>query len=261
MREIYVFYADVFLVKNVLMDLVALIGANYFLRRHRKKSYLAVAAVIASVGSLIMLLLVRDKYIYLIASHFLLNTGMVLIGFGKSSKKEFLENWIVTYLVVILLGGSFEWLTENRILTRGRLFFVAVGILGVYALLFYLMQRKDLNNQIFETSLMNYGKTIALKAYWDSGNQLRDPYTGQGICILSKECARILIDERKNHFRLVPYRSLGKSDGMIWVTDIEELHIWNGKQRVHRTHVAVGIAEEELMKNCEYELILHASFL
>lgn len=261
MRKIYVFYADVFLVQNFLMDFVALIGADYFLRRHRKKRYFIMAAILASALSVVLLLLVRDKYIYMMLSHFLLNTGMVWLGFGKSSKKQFMENWLATYLVVILLGGSFEWMIQNHILTRDRLFFCVAGILGVYVLLRYLMQRKDFKNQILETRLMNHGKSIVLKAYWDSGNQLRDPYTGQGICILSKEYAKILVDRKQNHFRLVPYRSLGKSDGMIWVTDIEELHILDGNQRVQRKHVAVGIAEEELMENCEYELILHASFL
>lgn len=261
MRKIYVFYADVFLVQNFLMDFVALIGADYFLRRHRKRRYFIIAAILASVLSVMLILLVRDKYIYMMLSHFVLNTVMVWIGFGKCSKKKFAENWLVTYLVVVLLGGSFEWMIENHIWTRERLLLGGVGILGVYVLLYYLKQRKDFKNQILETRLVNYGKAIVLKAYWDSGNQLRDPYTGQGICILSKECAKILIDKRKNHFRLVPYRSLGRTDGMIWVTDVEELHIWDGNQKVQRKHVAVGIAEEELMSDCEYELILHASFL
>lgn len=261
MRKIYVFYADVFLVQNFFMDLIALIGTNYFLQRHRKKRYLIMASIMASVFGLVLILLVRDKYIYMMLSHFLLNTAMVWIAFGKCNKKEFLEHWMATYLTVILLGGSFEWMIQNHILTRERLFFCVAAILGSYALLYCLKQRKDFENQIWDTTLINYGKAVAVKAYWDSGNQLRDPYTGQGISIMSKECAEILIDKRKNHFRLVPYRSLGKTDGMIWVTDIEELHILDGNQKVQRKHVAVGIAEEDLMKNCEYELILHASFL
>ena len=52
MRKIYVFYADVFLVQNFLMDLLAIVGVNRFLRRQKKLWRLTAAAAAASVGGL-----------------------------------------------------------------------------------------------------------------------------------------------------------------------------------------------------------------
>lgn len=260
-RKIYVFYADVFLIQNFLMDLIAVTGANYFLRRHRKYRYLIGASAASSVAGLFLLLTVRDTVLYAIASHFLLNTGMVLFCFGRCGKKEFLENWTVTYFVVILLGGTMEWLLENNILSRKSLLLGIAGVFLVYGILLYLMQRRDFRNHILNAQLKKRGYCLPLKAYWDSGNQLRDPYTGQGICILSGEKAKTFFDENNDRFRLVPYCSLGENAGMLWVTDVDELLLFDGKKTTRVAHVAVGIADEGLLENREYDFILHASFL
>lgn len=261
MRKIYVFYADVFLMQNFLMDLIAVTGTNFFLRRHRRYRYLFLASVVASVAGLFLLLMIKNTTLYALTSHFLLNTAMVFLCFGRCRKKEFLENWAVTYFIVILLGGTMEWMAENHALSRKTLILGIVSILGVYGILLYLMQRKDFCNHILEVQMKKSGRCMPLKAYWDSGNQLRDPYTGQGICILCKEKANHFFYRENDRFRLVPYRSLGENDGMLWVTDVDELELFDGKKTMRIAKVAVGVADTGLMENQEYDMILHASFL
>lgn len=236
-------------------------GTNFFLKRHRKWRYLIGASAMASIAGFLLILVVKNAVLYKMISHFLLNAGMVFVCFGRCGKKEFLENWAMTYFVVILLGGTLEWLLENQIITREHLIPVIIGILSVYGFLLYLMQRKDFRNHILEAQIKKRDECLLLKAYWDNGNQLRDPYTGQGICILSSEKARGFLDEKKDRFRLVPYRSLGECKGMLWVTDVDELLLFDGRRTIRTAHVAVGIADSALMEDREYDFILHASFL
>ena len=260
MRKIYVFYADVFLVQNFLMDLLAIVGVNRFLRRQKKLWRLAAAAAAASVGGLFLLLTIKNTLLYMVFSHLFVNTGMVFLAFGRCRKKEFLENWAVTYLVVILLGGMLQWLV-GRGLTPAGLVPAAAGISGVYLILAYLRERKNFSNHIFEAQMKKRERAISVKAYWDSGNQLRDPYTGQGVCILSEAKAKLLFDEEQDNFRLVPYCSLGASSGLLRVVDVDELQLFDGGKRICSNHVAVGIADEKLLENRAYDLILHTSFL
>ncbi len=260
MRKIYVFYADVFLIQNFLMDLLAIVGVNRFLRRQKKLWRLAAAAAAASAGGLFLLLTIKNTLLYMVFSHLFLNTGMVFLAFGRCRKKEFLENWGVTYLVVILLGGMLQWLT-GRGITSAELVPAAAGISGVYLILGYLRERKDFHNHIFEAQMKKRECAISVKAYWDSGNQLRDPYTGQGVCILSEAKAKMLFDEEQDNFRLVPYCSLGERSGLLRVADVDELQLFDGRKRICSNHVAVGIADEKLLENRAYDLILHTSFL
>ena len=59
--------------------------------------------------------------------------------------------------------------------------------------------------------------------------------------------------------RYVPYRSLGEEDGLLGVTNVDEIVLINGKKTVCFKHVAVGVAGEGLLEGKEYDLILHAS--
>ena len=102
-------------------------------------------------------------------------------------------------------------------------------------------------------------RRMALSAYWDSGNQLRDPYTGQPICILSYSLAEKFVDQTKDRIRFVPYRALGAEDGLLAVMDVDEMILQDGRQMRRYEHMAVGIAQKGLLEDKEYDLILHAS--
>lgn len=251
-----------FLLQNFLMDLIALAGVNYFLRRHRKYRDLILTAGLASLLGLLLLLAVKNDLLYTLLAHFVLNSAMVLVCFGiRGGKRAFLENWAVTYLVVILLGGFTGWLRGSGLLPAGAVPAALAGMLGLFLILFYLMQRKSFGNHIYEVQLKKDVREICLNAYWDSGNQLKDPYTGQGVSILSHARAKEFLDGTKDQIRLVPYRSLGEREGLIRVTDVDELILHDGKERVRISHAAIGIADPGLLEPKEYDLILHASCL
>ena len=241
------------------MDLIAVTGVNFFLRRRRKYRYLVLVTGLSSLADLLLLLAVRNYLLYSLLAHFLLNTCMVLFCFGWTGRREFVENWAVTYLVVILLGGILEWLLGSGILPQNLVSGALAGALGVYGTFLYLLHRKQFGSHLVHARLLKEGRELLVTAYWDSGNQLQDPYTGQCISILSHARAGDFFSGEKDHFRLVPYRSLGEQDGMIWVTDIEELQLYEGKECVRHMHTAVGIAQPGLLEDKAYDMLLHAS--
>lgn len=244
------------------MDLIAVTGVNYFLRRRRKYRYLIAAAGVTSLLGLILLLMVKHFFLYTLLAHFFLNSGMVLACFGvKGGKRAFLENWAATYLTVILLGGLLGWLMGSGLIPAGILPAVLAGMTGLYGILLYLMRRRSFGNHIYEVRLKKDVRQLVLRGYWDSGNQLRDPYTGQGVNILCHTKAKQFLDETKDRIRLVPYRSLGEQEGLLGVTDVDELILCDGDARVKIGHAAIGIADPGLLERKEYDLILHASVL
>lgn len=259
-RKIYVFYADVFLMQNFLMDFAALYGVNFFLHRHRKKRYLMLSAALGALTGLVLLLTIKNPTRYALISYLLQSTLMVYGAFGRTGYKEFAENWAVIHLVFLLLGGMREWFGENGMVPENSVIVITGSIFVVYGILRYLMRRKDFKNHIIEAQIKKRDVSLQVRAYRDSGNQLRDPYTGQGICILSEARAGEIFDEKKDHFRLVPYHSLGENAGMLWVTDVDELVLFDGKKTLRMSHAAVGVANAGLLEKREYDFILHASF-
>lgn len=260
-RKIYVFYADVFLLQNLFMDYAAVMGSNFLLKRRKGGIRLFLVSLLCSVAGLILVLFVKNPLWYQLLAHFVLNTGMVLGCFGIGSKKQFLENWIVTYFAVVLLGGGMEWLQEQQLLSGYRLIQMLITATVLFCAVTYLVQFRSFGQNLFPGCIKKGERQMKLQAYYDSGNQLRDPYTGKAVSILSFKKAEEFLEAEKDSIRLVPYRSLGEQNGLLKVTDVEILEIIQGRRRTVIKNAAIGVAEEGLLEGKEYDLILHAALL
>jgi len=258
-RKIYVFYADVFLLQNLCLDYAAVMGSNLLLKRGKGMLRLFAVSALCSFLGLVLLLSVRDMTWYQLLTHFVLNTGMVLGCFGIGTKKQFLENWLVTYFMVLLLGGGMEWLREQETFSQYHFMQILLAVVLLFSAVAYLVQFKAFGSHIFPGSIQKDIRQISIRAYWDSGNQLRDPYTGKAVSILSYEKAKELIDAGKDNIRFVPYRSLGEQNGLLRVTDIERLELLCGTRRIVIKNAAIGLAEKGLLEGKDYDMILHAS--
>ena len=69
-------------------------------------------------------------------------------------------------------------------------------------------------------TLVHRGHAMETMGYWDSGNQLRDPYNHRPVCILSKKVAAKILNPKKDRVHFIPYCSLGQKEGLLPVTEI-----------------------------------------
>lgn len=224
----------------------------------QKKTHLAAVSAVCSVAALWMVLRIRNEALYQLLTHFVLNTGMILACFGCHGKKAFLENWMVTYLLVLFLGGSMEWLGQIGVLASQNMLRSLAAFAMLYAALTYAAAYRIYGRHLFLAHIRKDGRRMAVTAYWDSGNLLRDPYTGRAVSILSRGKAKEFLQIKKDRIRYVPYRSLGEQAGLLAVTDVEELAIRRGRHTVRIHPAEIGIAQEGLLEQKGYDLILHA---
>ena len=115
-------------------------------------------------------------------------------------------------------------------------------------------------------------KEIIIKAIIDSGNLLKDPITGASVVIIEKQNLKgiieeevlenlekiisgqyeVLNDEYISKFRLIPFSSLGKQNGMLLgfkpdLVEIEFDGIVTKKEKI-----IIGIYDKEISKGREY---------
>lgn len=165
------------------------------------------------------------------------------------------------YLVVVLLGGIGEWVNQQGFAGNSLLLQLAVAAIAGYGVIRYLIGYRNRGRHIYPVRLKKDARILEVKGYLDSGNQLRDPYTGQYISILSHRKAKEFMDEKKDLIRYVPYRSLGEPEGLLAVINVDEMVLYVGNRKLRMEHMAIGIANEGLLEGKEYDLILHAALL
>ncbi|MGN0353014.1 MAG: sigma-E processing peptidase SpoIIGA [Roseburia sp.] len=252
---------DVFWFQNLLMDATALLAVNFFLKRGCRKGKIWLTAILLAICETLLLLICRNHGIYLMMTHFLLVPAAIFFTFGKGGKKKFLENWAVSYFMILVLGGVREWIWEQSFFSRGGVAEYGITI-GIFLLILrYLARRREYGSHEYQIDLRQGEKKLHLKAYLDSGNQLRDIYTGNAVHIITEKRVLELFQEKELPVRLLPYTVLGKTDGLMRVVTIDEmiLHI-EGKEKKIGPAV-LGIAEKGELDGQPFEVILHAGVL
>lgn len=243
------------------MDYIALAGVNCFLKRRKKIQRLFITSLLASVGSLLIHIYIRNTGVRTILLHFVLNTAMTRLAFGWKDKRFFLENWFFIYLGILFLGGIMEW--EASLGIPARYFWIkaiaaAVLLTGVTI---YFMQKKGFMERIFRVDVVHHGKRWELNGYWDSGNLLQDPYNGKPVNILQANLAEQIFSEKSDYMRLIPYCSLGNANGLLSVYNAEKMYIYKGNERLEIESAVIGVAGKGLLEGKEYDVILQASIL
>ena len=247
------------------MDYIALLSVNCFLRRRKKSIRLLVTAFLSSIGSLVAMLLIQNAVLRIVLVHFVLNTAMVFVGFGRCSKKEFIENWAVIYFTVIFAGGVMEWLSKGSETISDFLLYGLAASAILTAANIYVNNRKNFTGHLFPVELEHKGVVMKLMAYWDSGNQLHDSYTGKPVCIMDRRMGEALLEIKLEEMecvpgiRYIPFCSLGETEGLLAVFDVEKMKIFTGGKKLEITKAVIGLADKRLFENKEYKMILHAS--
>ena len=261
MREIYVFYVDVFLLQNFCMDFIAVMGSNLLLKRGKSVVRLFLVALIASLVGLLLFLWIDQIMVYQIVTHFLLNTAMVVGCFGYCSRQEFLKAWLSTYIVVLFLGGAVEWLMEQSVFFQNYALQLLGGVVLLAVFLSVLVSVQSYERNRIPVRIIHRGKKLELMAYYDSGNQLTDPYTGKPVCVLSERKAKELLESGRDKMRLIPYQSLGKQSGLLWAMDVEQMEFGQGKKHCVIKEAVIGLGEQGFLNDSDYDLLLHAKVL
>ncbi len=243
------------------MDYLALAGVNYFLKRRKKIRRLLSVSMLASVLGLLLHMYILNTGFRTILLHFGLNTGMTVVAFGWKDKRFFLENWLFVYLEILFLGGIMEW--ENSLGIPASFFWIKaiVAALVLTGVTICFMRKRDFMERILKIDVIHHGKTWELSGYWDSGNLLQDPYNGKPVNILQAKLAGQIFSEPGDYSRLIPYCSLGNTNGLLSVYNAEKMHIYKGNERMTVEPAVFGIAEAGLLEGKEYEVILQASII
>lgn len=179
---------------------------------------------------------------------------MCLVAFGPG--RGLLRQVVVLFLLTAAFSGVVLLLTElfsapaafvgNRIyypLGMGTLVLTAGGAYGVFS--WALSRMGHQGGDIVPVRLCMNGKQLELTALRDTGNTLRDPITGEGVLVLSPELMKKLLPGADRAAlcdpqclmaqirctypalrpRLIPYKTVGVSHGMLVGLRPEEVEI------------------------------------
>ncbi len=254
----YGIYIDVFVLTNFCMDYLALFLANTFLGRKQRLHKLIAPALLSAGASLVLLLTLPSYLLYVMMVHALLNPLMAWLAFGKCSWRQFLKILAIIYLAIILLGGTMQWIYQT--LFDGQKLWVSIAMSWVIGLVAaYLWEHQSVvGRRIYDVVLRIGQDEISVKAFYDTGNLLMDPYFKQPVNIVSAATVQLYLEKYDIKKRLISFSSLGENNGLMEAVTIEQMLINRGKNVLKIEPAVLGIAGEELLAHKSYQMILNS---
>ena len=190
-----------------------------------------------------------------------LELPLMFLGIAGRKCKKMLRLILSGYFFTMLINGILEALWNQFGEGGGFLFFLLFSCGTVVAGVRIWKNYTRMQKGIFQVNLIHRGKNAYVKGFYDSGNRLIDPYTKQGVHIVSEDCVRKLgllekeIEEGKVVY--IPYHALGNETGLLEVYYIDELNIETENRRKTIQNCPMGVTKDNLFEGKNYEIILN----
>lgn len=251
-------YIDVFFLVNFMMDYLLLLLVRRMLKCSATHGNICIGSILGSfltcvtVGLPIPCASVKFFIFHTIISFLMLKTGLRVHG-----TSEYLRGLIGMYTAGFLLGGVFDFL--HQYVKIGSLFF------GIAVLSYYVVQGiwsfvsllHRYTSYHCEVRLCFPEGECTVDALIDTGNSLSDPETGRPVCVLEREKVNQYISNDKiSNMRKIPFCSVGETQGLLPVMEIEEMYVHREKEYRIR-HPVIGICGERISASGNYGMILN----
>lgn len=263
-------YLDIVFLENTLMNYIILYATGFVQKRKMKNYKLIISSILGAVYAIISYLNLIPIYSNPIMK-ILLSSIMIYVAFKNESIKQMLKNLLLFYLASFVIGGCALALLymispQNIIYENGVLVgtypmkvTLVAGVVGflIIQYSFSLNKRQmKIKDLLCDLEIFVNNQKVKMKAYIDSGNTLKDPLTKKPVIIVEKSIMEKIIDvdnliggDEKLKLRLIPFKSIGKQNGMLIGIRPEYVKIKYNEDEVITKKVIIGIYDKKISKN------------
>lgn len=289
-------YGDIILIENFIINYLIMWSSAKLLKIKYSRLKFFFASLIGS-GYAVLSYIPELDYMFTMFMKILFSLLMIIIAFTPSNIKEFIKLTGVFYIITFIFGGAafglFYFIQGMKTTVNGvshiERFPVKTLILSmIIAYIFvrycwdYIMF-KIKREKVFQELYVYMGKKkVKLMALLDTGNSLNEPITKSPVVVaeydaikelLPSEIQTVFEENSENNlnilssilsssdwatkFRVIPFKSLGRDNGMLIGFKPDELFLIDKKELICLKNVTIGIYNKKLSTSNEYSALMH----
>jgi len=268
-----VIYLDVLFLVNLFMDSLILILVSKFLKYTATYFRIITAATLGAIWACIAVT-IPIHYIFLrnICTYILISFVMIRICAKKCDLKDMIKGVVTLYLVTFTVGGMCHMIYYytnagyyiNTVILNDKLLVAAIVMAGILlmAISRYLDQFIAYNSKVYNVILKVGEKQICIKGILDTGNVLQDPYFHKPVNVIEYQAFENIFnnieDCTKVKYHMIPFRSLGCSEGCIEVIMVDVMYIYRNEKTITKKEALVGLYKQKLSSDNAYQMLLNS---
>lgn len=297
--ETYV-YADVILLENLIMNYLILWSTARLTRYSYSKVKLVIASFLGAIYA-VLSYFPEYSYLFSFFIKILFSILIVIIAYTPVYFHILLKLTGVFYIVSFIFGGAafglFYFINGLNLTSNGISFIkdfpikilvvaVAVAYLTIKYSWDYVQHRIKRERLIVRVEMSFDNRQLCIDALVDTGNSLKDPITNAPVMITDYSMIRELLpDDIKKiferysenelnaiaeimsiskwatRFRIIPFKSLGRENGMLIGFRPDVVTIFDNDKRIHLNNIVIAIYRKKLSKDGEYGALIHPEMM
>ncbi len=270
----YILYLDVLFAVNFIMDYFAVRVTVWILHIRTSLIRQVMAGLFLAAWPIVVIVLgIGNTIIQNIFTYGVVVILMLFIIDRKQNIKNLIREYIIYIAVCFLFGGTANVIYYNTVVGYmieksgfGIIFLLIAIIISksiIVAVMSMVKAYKVYGNKIYDVLIEFQDRTIEIKALYDSGNTLSDPFYNRCISIIEKTAlfgeGRNIEEPTKCKYHIVPFKSLGMPDGIIEVIEVKTMKIQKEKAQIVIEGALLGLYEGKLSGDDNYELLLNST--
>lgn len=293
-------YADIVLIENLIMNYLILWSTARLARHSYSKGKLFIASLLGAIYA-VFSYIPEFNYLFSFFMKVVFSVLIVIIAYTPAYFHLLLKLMGIFYIVSFIFGGAafglFYFINGLELTSNGisfiRDFPVKILALAVIAAYFivryswdYIQHRIRRERIIVKVEMVFDKKRLCMDALVDTGNSLKDPLTKAPVMIMDYSMLKEImpVEIRKiferisdndlsavteimsspkwaTRFRIIPFKSLGRENGMMVGFKPDEAIIWDSDRKIHLKNIITAIYMGNLSKDGEYNALIHPEML
>ena len=261
LNSTYVFYADIYLVQNLLIKFFVIYLSLYCNRLHiyietlKGIGKIIVISFVATIIEIMALVLGGSYTVFIISCH-LLEIPIMMYSILLKERRKIKKLIIAGYFFLMVITSVLEVLWNCFGMTGDFIVLLICASLLTYIGVRIFFRYSRIKKDIYDVELLQDKNRVILCGFYDSGNHLVDPYTGKGVHIISENVKDRLFDSAANKYS-ISYQSLGNENGFIDIYYVNEMKIYEKEGIKKIKEVPLGVTKDKLFEGRRYEMIIN----
>lgn len=261
-----IIYVDVLVIINIYINYGLLLLTCFFSKYRANRLRLLLSALFGGIYSLIIAIPQISDFIIGL-SRIPALVIMVLLAFGFSGKLQFLK-MIFSFLGVnfIFIGVMFLlWFfiaPDNMYFNSGIVYFnidtLTLLILSVVSYILikfigYITKNKVPDKTVFDLEIAIDENIFRCRAFYDTGNNLTDPFSSEGVIIVSYDILKSILTEEifddiskcKYKLNLIPVKSVGGTR-LLPLLRTDSVTVSDYKNKIKLPRALIAVCKEKI---------------
>ncbi|MDP4144661.1 MAG: sigma-E processing peptidase SpoIIGA [Bacillota bacterium] len=260
-----VIYLDAILLENFIVNTFLLSITSQTIKVKTKGLNLLISS---AIGTLYVITLVYPGLKMFTSSPFKISVAviMILILFKR---KEIIFNIKCTCILVLysmMFAGMCLFIQMDKDIT---LYFggfddqvtyktLIIAMMTAYIILsriiIYVKDRKDLSNLIYTVDIVVNNSTKKIRAFLDTGNELREPVTNLPVMVVERSVFQDMVIDEKEKYN-IPFKVVSGSIGKLEGFRPKCVKIYMGKS-IETKDLVIALSDSKLSDLNEYQALL-----